>query len=113
MKYLGLLLGVALLLWSAGTADAKPGRGHGMGHGGMGRGQGMGQGGMGRGQGMRGMNSVGPRGFAWGYHRNQGTPVTRTFRNGRFANPTNGQSIFRAGRNWQWDSGQNGWILQQ
>jgi hypothetical protein len=110
MRYLALVLGVAFLLWPIDTASAKHGNGRGRGMG-QGMGQGMGRG-MGRGQAMR-MNTSGPRGFAWGYRRNNNLPVNRSFRNGRFANPTDGQSIFRAGRSWQWNAGQGGWILQQ
>jgi hypothetical protein len=93
----------AVFFWGSETAEAKHGAGK------------MGRGGhrSGNGRNFTSRNTSGPRGFAWGYRRNHGLPVNRSFRGGPLANPTDGQTIFRAGRNWLWNAGQGGWNLQQ
>lgn len=106
MRLVALVIGLALL--SGSVAEAKRGGG-----------------GRGRGQGFNKRTSVSssasvrasstfPPGHAWGLRRNLGAAVpldTRARGRGFPVAPLDGQRIFRAGREWEFDTSSNSWIL--
>ncbi len=54
-------------------------------------------------------SSTFPRGNAWGLRRRLG--LSNATHHGRFRSASDGDTITRAGRTWQFDASQNAWLI--